>query len=56
MLHGVRLQRKVMFHRHPFQKKSMAHRLSPMGLKLDEEEHDQERNEMQNLLIAQLQF
>lgn len=56
MLHGVRLRRKVMFHRHPLQKKSMAHRLSPMGLKLADEEHEQEDDELDQLLVAQLQF
>ncbi len=37
------------------QKKWKAQRFSPLGLML-EEEHDQERDDMQNLLIAQPQF
>jgi len=45
-----------MFHSIPLQKKSMARRLSPPGLKLADEEHDQERDELQHLLIAQRQL
>ena len=50
------LERRVMFHRRSPQKKWKAQPLSGLGLKLVEEEHDQERDEMQHLLITQRQL
>lgn len=38
------------------QQKSKARRLSPPGLWLAEEEHDQEREKLQHLLITQLKL
>jgi hypothetical protein len=56
VLYSVRLRRKVMFQRLSIRKSAMAQPLSGLGLKLADEEHDQECDELQNLLIAQLQF
>jgi hypothetical protein len=56
MLHSAAVERRVCFINAPYEKKWIAQPLSGLGLRLAEEERDQARDEMQNLLIAQLKL